>query len=358
MFSKEVIRHAEACRFCWMCRHICPVAGSTGNESWTPRAKGLLISMVERNTEFDAGIADVMYHCTFCDACANDCVTGFRPSDFVRAARTQALVNNTAPAAVIKTIDTILDCDNIFGTQLDAQYPSVDAAEVLLYLGQTIRGANPETGLAAAEILKKAGIAAQIMKDEPVSGAYLGELMGYTGDVQQIATQTAAALEATGAKTLVVMNPADAQMFIEEYAKWGLLQNMQIVTITAYLAQLIESGALKLGKSDLKASLQEPVKLTRGLEEEQPLLKIVAAAGVENIEMFLRGKMSRCVGTIPFEKIAPETVREMVRVRVEDAVRMGATAMIAASADDYYVLTKYAKDTQIVDLFKLLNEVC
>lgn len=358
MFSKEVIRHAEACRFCWMCRHICPVAGSTGNESWTPRAKGLLISMIERNTEFDAGIADVMYHCTFCDACANDCVAGFRPSDFVRAARTQALVEGHAPAVVTETIDRIMEYGNIFGAQKDVVYPSAEAAEVLLYLGQTIRGANPTTGIAVAEILKKAGVAVQIMEDEPVSGAYLGELMGYTGDVQQIAVQTAAALEATGAKTLVVMNPADAQIFIEEYAKWGLLQNMQIVTITAYLTQLIDSGALKLGKADLKASVQEPVKLTRGLEEEQPLLKIVAAAGVENIEMFLHGKMSRCIGTIPFEQIAPETVREMVRVRVEDAVRMGATAMIAASADDYYILTKYAKDMQIIDLFNLLSELC
>lgn len=357
MFSKEIIRHAEACRFCWMCRHICPVAGSTGNESWTPRAKGLLISMIERGTEFDEGIADVMYHCTFCDACANDCVTGFRPSDFVRAARTQALVNDCAPAIVTQTIDTILDKGNIFGGQQDAAYPTEDAAEVLLYLGQTVRGMYPQMGLHAAQLLKKAGIAVRIMDEEPDSGAYLGELMGYTGDVQQIAAQTAAELERTGAKKLVVMNPADAQMFIEEYAKWGLLQNMQIVTITTYLSQLVDSGALALRKAYIQASVHEPVKLTRGLEEEQPLLNLVQAAGVENIEMFLHGKMSRCVGTVPFEKIAPETVREMVRVRVEDARRMGANAMIAASADDYYVLEKYSRDMKIIDLFKLLNEL-
>lgn len=356
MFSKEVNRHAEACRFCWMCRHICPVAGSTGNESWTPRAKGLLISMVERGTEFDEGIVDVMYHCTFCDACANDCVTGFRPSEFVRAARTQALVNDCAPAIVTKTIDTILENGNIFGGAMDETYAAEDGAEVLLFLGQTIRGVYPQIGNAALKLLKKAGVAAQVLKEEPASGAYLGELMGYTGDVQQIAEKTAAALEQTGAKTLVVMNPADAQMFIEEYAKWGLLQNMQIVTITAYLDQLVASGALALKKADIKASVQEPVKLVRGLEEEQPLLNLVQAAGVENIEMFLHGKMSRCVGTVPFEKIAPETVREMVRVRVEDARRMGAEVMVAASADDYYVLSKYAKEMKIINLFELLCE--
>ena len=62
MFSKESARQAEACRFCWMCRHICPVAGSTGNEGWTPRARGLLVSLIERGVKYDADIAEAMYH--------------------------------------------------------------------------------------------------------------------------------------------------------------------------------------------------------------------------------------------------------------------------------------------------------
>ena len=57
MFSKDSARQADACRFCWMCRHICPVAGATGSEAWTPRARGLMISMIERGTEFDKDIA-------------------------------------------------------------------------------------------------------------------------------------------------------------------------------------------------------------------------------------------------------------------------------------------------------------
>ena len=32
MISQNALRHAEKCRFCWMCRHICPVAGSTNRE--------------------------------------------------------------------------------------------------------------------------------------------------------------------------------------------------------------------------------------------------------------------------------------------------------------------------------------
>ena len=114
MFSNDSARQADACRFCWMCRHICPVAGSTGNEAWTPRAKGLMVSMIERGTEYDAQIAQAMYHCTMCEACSNDCVTGFKPTDFIREARTLAIVNGFAPKAVNDEIDNILSRGNIF----------------------------------------------------------------------------------------------------------------------------------------------------------------------------------------------------------------------------------------------------
>ena len=46
MFSEKAYKNAEACRFCWMCRHLCPVQLVTGKETNTPRAKGLLVSMI------------------------------------------------------------------------------------------------------------------------------------------------------------------------------------------------------------------------------------------------------------------------------------------------------------------------
>ena len=355
MFSKEIARQAEACRFCWMCRHICPVAGSTGNESWTPRAKGLLLSMVERGTEYDAELAEVMYHCTLCDACANDCVTGFRPSEFVRAARTEALVRGIAPACVNDMIDTLLEKGSLFeGEALKAEGAS-EGAEVLLYLGQTARSVAKTCGETAAALFVRAGVAYQILEKEPDSGAYLAELMGYTGEVQQAAAKAAEAIEKSGAKTVVVLNPADAQIMKEQYPGWGLLPSVEVRTYTSFLAELVEKGRLTpKGTAEGTASLQEPVKLVRGLDEEKPAKALMAASGLTEKEMFLHGKMSRCIGTVPFDRISPETVREMVRVRTEDAERMGSKAIVTVSPDDYYLMKKYAAGTEITDLFSLL----
>ena len=39
MISQNALHHAEKCRFCWMCRHLCPVQHQTGKELNTPRAR-------------------------------------------------------------------------------------------------------------------------------------------------------------------------------------------------------------------------------------------------------------------------------------------------------------------------------
>lgn len=364
MFSKDSARQADACRFCWMCRHICPVAGATGSEAWTPRARGLMISMIERGTEFDKDIAEAMYHCTLCDACANDCVTGYKPSEYTREARMRAVVEDLAPAAVIKMIDTISECGNIFGLSamgklFEKAGKLPEKAEVLLFIGQTAEAMRADTGVHAISILKKAGVDFTVLADEPASGAYLGELMGYTGDVQAVAAHTAKMIADTGAKTLVVLNPADAAMFKEQYGAWGLLSGIEIVTATAFIAALIADGKLKVKKAGIAGSLQEPVKLTRALDEIAPLKAIADACGIELTELFLNGKMSRCIGTVPFDVYAPEVAAQMVRVRCEDAVRLGSNLIITASPDDFYIMSKYATDgVKIADIYEILDGLC
>ena len=84
MFSEKAKKNADACRFCYMCRHLCPVELVTGKENNTPRAKGLQVSMLERGMKMDRGCAVTMYECLLCGACTADCVTGFDPLVFIR----------------------------------------------------------------------------------------------------------------------------------------------------------------------------------------------------------------------------------------------------------------------------------
>ena len=363
MFSDNAKTQIAACRFCWMCRHICPVEGSTGNEGWTPRARGLMISMIERGTAYDAEIAEAMYHCTLCDACANDCATGYKPSEFIREARTIAVVENIAPKKVVDAIEAISEKGSIFEENAAAAIAEAvgklpEKAEVLLFAGQTAVSVYPKAAINAAELMKKAGVEFTMLEAEPESGAYMAELMGYTGDVQAMAAAAAERIAASGAKKIVVLNPADAVIFRDEYSKWGLLNGVEVVTATAFFAELIEAGKLSPKAEAMVASIQEPVKLTRGLSEEEPLKELAKAAGIELKELFLHGKFSRCIGTVPFDVYAPEVVKEMVAVRCADAQRLGSKVIVTASPDDFYIMSKYAVGVKIFDIFEMLNKAC
>lgn len=56
MYSEKAKKHADACRFCYMCRHLCPIELVTGKENNTPRAKGLQVSMMERGMKMDKAL--------------------------------------------------------------------------------------------------------------------------------------------------------------------------------------------------------------------------------------------------------------------------------------------------------------
>jgi Fe-S oxidoreductase len=79
----------------------------TGKEINTPRAKALLLSLVERGTKFDADMARSMYECVLCGACTNDCVTGFDPSVYIREARSSVAALELLPPGVVAVLVNI-----------------------------------------------------------------------------------------------------------------------------------------------------------------------------------------------------------------------------------------------------------
>ena len=144
MFSEKAKKHADACRFCFMCRHLCPIQLVTGKENNTPRAKGLLVSMTSRGMQMDKGFAVTMYECLLCGACTADCVTGFDPLIFIREARTQAALEGLTPAFAQQVIDKLEETGNAYG----AKETKVD------YRNQ--RGSEPGLGWARARYAAQA----------------------------------------------------------------------------------------------------------------------------------------------------------------------------------------------------------
>lgn len=358
MFSEKAKKHADACRFCWMCRHLCPVQLVTGKETNTPRAKGLQISMMERGFQMDAGMADTLYECMLCGACTNDCATGFEPPIFIREGRTQAVVNGLTPAYVQKVIDRVTETGSIYGEkECKATLSGLpEKADTLLWLGETARYSVPETADALIALLKKAKVDFAVLKNEPASGSALGDLMGFVEDARAQAQAAGKAIAATGAKTVVVLDSYDAALMRHEYKDWGV-ELPEIVTATAYVDGLIQAGKLTPRKEALLVTYHDGSRLARDLDEHQPARDILAAMGCEIHEMWQNRRLAKCCGSAVVGQYLPELRRKVALGRWSDAERTDAKVLVAACPQSTEALSQTVPEGYAYqDLFVLLNQ--
>lgn len=339
MIEQNALHHAEKCRFCWMCRHLCPVEHQTGREVNTPRAKGLLLSMVSKGTQaFDKDVASAMYECLLCDACTNDCATGYQPPLFIRQARTEAVVNDLAPKAVMDLIDNIDRTGNLYGE--DKPGFGQEGQDVLVYIGEiaALRAQNMAKNFLA--LLKKAGVSAKVLAQEPASGFLLGDLMGYTEEVRQQALCCAKALNETGLP-VVVLDSYDAEIMTQKYPEWGCEITAGVTTATAYAAELLRQGKIapKAANGE-KAACHDDDRLARTFHEFEPIRALSRAAGFDLGEMFNRERLAKSCGTALALAYMPELTVKIAAARWEDLERVGCTTMVTTNPQAWLCLNR------------------
>ena len=358
MYSEKAKKHADACRFCWMCRHLCPVQLVTGKETNTPRAKGLQVSMIERGMPMETDCAQTMYECMLCGACTNDCATGFDPLVFIREARTQANVLDIVPRKVQQVIDRVTETGNIYG----AREPKVrldgipEKGDILVWLGACARYSVPEAAEALFAILEKAGVAFAALKDEPASGSALGDLMGFVEDVHAQAQQAGEAIRSSGAKKVVVLDSYDAALMRHEYQDWGV-DLPEIVTATAFVDALILEGKLTPRKEGGVITYHDGSRLARDLDEHEPARNILQSMGYEIHEMWQNRRLSKCCGSSVARQFMPDISRKVAENRWNDVKRTDAAHLTAACPQSTEALGATVPDGyRYTDLFVLLNQ--
>ncbi len=355
MVSQKALQHAEKCRFCWMCRHLCPVQHQTGKELNTPRAKGLLLSMVSKNSaEFDKDMAEAMYECMLCDACVNDCCTGYQPPIFIREARTEAVVNDLAPKAVMKLIENVEASGNIYG----CEKPSFaqDGTDVLVYIGEVAACKVPGMAKSLLSLLAKAGVSAKVLANEPASGMMLADLMGYVEEVTQQAKACSDAINAAALPTVVVLDSYDAEIMKQHYAEWGCEIKAEVVTATSYIAKLLEAGMLTpKAAAGVVGTCHDDDRLARSFHEFEPVRAIAKAAGYTLTEMFNREKLAKSCGSAVALGYMPEITTKVAGGRWADALRTDAQAMLVGNPQAYLCLSQCVPDGKLlVDLYTAL----
>ena len=346
-FTQKSKEHMDACRFCWMCRHICPIGNATGLERNTARARAFGLSMVSRDAvEYSDDIISNVYECALCGACVKECVTGWDPVMFTKEARLGAALDGKLPAYIMDMVGNVLEKGNIYGETDFSKIPEMKDSDVLFFLGENTRVKG--CAKTALELLDKAGVKVALLRDEPNSGYSLDFMIGAANETKTVMENCAKVLN--GYKTVVCYDPADAKVMKREYKEWGIDLKATVVTFTEFVASLIKDGKLTPKKSENVYTVQDSPLLARDLEETQPVRDILSACGTLN-EMLLNRQYTMLASNYIMAEYMPDVMKKTAQCRWTNAKNVNAKVLVTTSTAEYNELCATKPEgTQIMKL--------
>lgn len=331
----------DACRFCWMCRHICPVGNATGQERNTARARALGISLVLRDAESISNVIDNVYECMLCGACTKECATGWDPIGFTTELRLQGALQGVMPDYISTLFERIENTGHPYKEDVLEQSLADEIASLpkqsgtLLFLGADARYKAPAQAVAAIRLLKRSGLDFTVLANEPNGGYSYYFLSGPSKETQSAMTNTAAQLAPF--EQVIVADPCEAAFFVQKYPQWNIPLNSSVRTLPAILADLIDSGKLAPGKTDETYAFQDPFALARDLDDTRSAREILNRCGTLH-EMLLNGKDTMAAGSVLMREYMPAAIDAVALRRWIDAKNSGAQTLVTASFAEYACL--------------------
>ena len=245
MYIKEFEDAMKACRFCFMCRHLSAVGNVTFSESDTPRGRALMLDKVTMNPDFlrSEAVVSTMYKSDLSACCRFHCVNHYDENGLVLAARRDIVEAGAAPEKV-KALAKELAKGAVFkvaGKKGDT-----------LYFTDKYTVEQPEISAAFKKIADAAKVPFMT-----ISGGCLGKALktlGFEAEAKKATAAFAKAVTASGAKVLVVSNPAAYDAVKNDFPALGVKLKCKVMHTAEFIAE-------KLGK----LKLRKPAKKTAGV---------------------------------------------------------------------------------------------
>jgi Fe-S oxidoreductase len=356
---QNVKQTTEFCRYCLMCRHVCPATAITRNEATSPHGWALLIASVERGLAgWNAETVDTLYQCLDCGLCQAHCVTTQPLPLAISAGRAEVAGQQAAPAVVYKLQQKLQQWGNLYAETAPEQV--VGQSEAALIVGAAGRYLQPESAEAAIQLLAAAGvkvIPVAVGRETP----YLANTLGLPGEARQLAEATLAEIEATGAKRVFVLGPGDLYAYQTILNYLGLVwpQTVELLEVTAYLAGQVEAGKLSLKPVELNDyAFYDPDHTVRAPGRwEAPRKLLAALSQTPPIELFWRRERAAPCGAsggLPFTQ--PELSALLARARLAEAEAYGVKTLFTDDPQVLYQLRRHAggNSLELKGLFELL----
>ncbi len=353
----------EFCRYCLMCRHVCPVTHVTRNEATSPHGWALLIASVKRGvTEWNEETVDVLYQCADCGLCRAHCVTDQPLPLAIDASRAEVVEQQLAPAVVYTVRDKLRRWGNPY---VDiAPEKVVGRGEAALVVGAIGRNFQPKTIEAAIKLLKAAGVDAvpiAIGRETP----YLAYTLGLFDEARQLGQATLTEIAEVRAKRVFVLSPGDIYTYQTLFDSLGLVwpKEVKLQEVITFLAEKVQAQQLTFTPTDLRDyTFYDPDHTVRVPGRwAAPRQLLAALSQTPPTELFWRQERAMPCGVsggLYFTQ--PELSARLAQARLVEAQERGVRTVIT---DDPHVLhhlqhhaEKSGNGVTVSSLFELLAE--
>lgn len=359
------------CVGCGVCRGIwerdeeamCPIfATGIGFESGMPRgmvtvAQDLLEGLVSPSR----AMADALYRCTDCAACATNCDALSRTGEHIidvprvaRALRADLVESSLAPPAARDVFKALIATGNAFGepperrgawTSGTGVEPFGPGHEFLLYVGDV--GSYDERGQAMARsiarLLRAAGVSFGILGEREVNDGNDVKAMGELALFEHLARTNIETFLDAGVRKIICLDPHSYNCFTNDYPSLG--GSFEIW----HYAQLTRELAPRIGRREIdrapaseggtprsrptRIAYHDPCYLGRRNGEFEAPRRSLGAADADLVEMPRNRRNSFCCGGGAgnfYTDLLGGGVNSAARVRVREAARTGADIIAVA----------------------------
>ncbi len=357
----NVIQTTENCRYCLMCRHVCPVGHVTKKETLTPHGWGLTIASINRGMlELDEESVTVLYSCADCGTCRADCVTDQPLPSAIAAMRGEIVGRGLAPPVVGEIRAKLQRWGNPY-VEEEPEKPE-GSGEVALFVGDDGRYLDDETVPSALKLLEAIGVKPVLVGIGRNNG-YLAASLGLHDLADELIMATHKELERCSAKTLLVLGPGDYYAFgqmSDERLGINLPAEVNILEVSVLLSEHLAAGNLRFAPipAEMPYAYVDPthsVRVTSRFDAPRSLLSAIIQRPA--VELFWRKERTHPCGNVALQYTDEHISNHLTYSRLGDARESGAQILATEDPGTLFHLRKHAQKfgLDVQSLFRLLS---
>ncbi len=359
---KDPLQTTEDCRYCWMCRHVCPVGHVTQRETLTPHGWALTIASVKRGTlRWNEDSVGVLYACADCGLCRAHCVTDRPLPDAIAAARAEVASAQLAPRVVYELDEKFRQWANPYAAPVQRRKVA-PTSDVGLFVGDAARYLAPRELDAARQLLAVIGITPTPIGDGQSSGL-LASSLGLADTAAELGRALINEIVAAGCRELLVLTPGDRYAFERLYRDrlqlaWPV--GIKVTEVTTVLADAAANGRLTFTRRANAAAYayHDPChapRLNRDGAAPRALLKAVLGESRARNLFWREHRAHPCGATGGLDYTQPAIAAKLADARLSDTTAAGASWLITEDPTCARHLRSRPQETvTVLGLYELL----